>query len=394
MSLALQGPLPTEASDTAGYDEDSAKLGRSTAPVSGTSCEPEAGRSCDPSDSEGRVLRVTSTAWKTLQRSRMKVSRTTSLDSHQRISHLTSYASITSGRRGAVPVSRTRSADSESFDSQESPASEKFSRQIAHSLYSLDKVATPPSSELGSVGRGASPTNSRNELPQNEAELMTSKLIRHYSHHLLSLIVTTPNLRELQRLMNLTVARAIKTWRMHSMRNKFCMCSTDVQRVMNSTLAGAFRTWKRRTADTEALERRRIKVLEVNAVEHLHTKKLSLHFAAWQGLKKQVQDMSQLQDSDRLQGGFQDGRRGRARALIKPSPGLAGKKGLATLQSREGRPAISKTSSAPVLDSETGHDFIRNIFSRIHKSRNAYQVLVCPRSPTCKRTKVFVCDLT
>jgi len=130
---------------------------------SGESCKPEAGASCEPSDSEGRVLRVTSTAWTTLQRSRMKVSRTTSLDSQQRMSHVTSYASTTSGRRGAVPVSRTRSA--ESFDSQESPASEKFSRQIAHSLYSLDKVATPPSSELESVGWGASPTDCRNELP-------------------------------------------------------------------------------------------------------------------------------------------------------------------------------------------------------------------------------------
>jgi len=334
-------------------------------------------------------------------RSTVLVSRTTSLDSSRRISHVTSNASTTSGRITAVPMMSTTSFDppermtrvtsnesttsgrstvpvscTTSFDSHESLASEDL--QELQPLYRLVRVATPQTLELESAGRDTSPTSLRNEHPETEAEQMTSKLIRYYSHHLLSLTVTTPILK-LQRMMNFRLQRALETWRARCVQHKFSMCSTDVQRVMNSTLAGALRTWKQRTAGPGALERRRMKLLQEKGIEHLLDRQLKKHFVAWQAQKKQV-NCSRLHDPLRC---LQDRRRN-SLASLKPGPELAWNKRLSRHQLSQlvqdvvprSQQHLQTRCSAPTLGSETGPDFIRGIFARIQKSRNAYQVLI------------------
>jgi len=389
--MSLHRLWPAEASDTA-YDEDSAKSGRSTTTVPTKSCKLK--------DSQRRMSHVIPKA-STMSgcSNAVPVSRIASFDSSQRrMSHVIPSASTTSGRRTAVPEFCMTSVDSQermtrvtsiesttsgqstvpvsrttSFDSQ-SLAGEDL--QELQPLYRLARVATPQSSELESAGWDTSPSSPQNELLQTETELMTSKLIQYYRHHLLSLAVTTPILK-LQRMMNFRLQRALETWRAHCVQHKFSMCSTNVQRVINSTLTGALRTWKQRTVDPLALERRRMKLLQEKAIQHLLDRQLTKHLAAWQALKKQVKGTRlSLQD-----------RRGNSWALLNPDPVLAWNKRLPRHQSSQLRQDIvsAKRSqqnlhtrcSAPTLGSEAGPDFIRSIFARIQKSRNPCQVLVC-----------------
>jgi len=294
----------------------------------------------------------------------------TSVDSQQRMTRVTSIESTASGQ-STLPVSRTTSVDSLSLAGKD--------LQELQPLYTLARVATPQSSELESAGRDTSPSSPQNELLQTETEMMTSKLVQYCRHHLLSLTVTSPILK-LQRMMNFRLQRALETWRVHCVQQKFSMCSTDVRRVINSTLTGALQTWKQRTIDPLALERRRMKWLQKKAIQHLLDRQLIKHFAAWQALKKQVK-------GSRLS--LQDGR-GNSWALLNPDPVLPWNKRLPRHQTSQLRQDVvsikrsqqnlhTRCSECPTLDSKAGPDLIRSIFARIQKSRNPCQVLVCFR---------------
>ena len=139
--------------------------------------------------------------------------------------------------------------------------------------------------------------------------------------------------------------------------NRFSCCSTEMKQMMNRTLSRALLTWKQRTTELDVSEWRRIKVILAKALQSFGSNQLKRPFVAWKTFKMQDK-------GSRLQDQLQDQHVSR-RTRVSRDPTIAWKKQL----------SVREWSITPVSNSPAAN--LRTAFARIHKSRNAYQVIVC-----------------
>jgi len=129
-----------------------------------------------------------------------------------------------------------------------------------------------------------------------------------------------------------------------------------MKQMMNRRLSRALLTWKQRTTQLDAAERRRMKTIFAKALQFLGSNQLKRSFVVWKTVK--VQDKgSHLHDQ------LQD--RHTTRRTVSQESTIAWKKRLSAPEW-----SITPASNSPEAN-------LRSAFARIHKSRNAYQVIVC-----------------
>ena len=98
-------------------------------------------------------------------------------------------------------------------------------------------------------------------------------------------------MRVLRRISNLSAARALEAWRCVVAQNKFSMCSKCVIQMMSLPLARALAVWKKRMAEPQAVERRKMQCLDVKALQHLHCTQLPKIIATWNAnTKRRIQE--------------------------------------------------------------------------------------------------------
>jgi len=119
--------------------------------------------------------------------------------------------------------------------------------QLARPFYRLARLPSEPG-QLAEIVTPpiASPTKSR----KDPVRLKTSKLMRYYGPHLLSLTVSTLDIGQLERKMNLRAKRALGAWRL-------CVSGRERAREMYASLRESEHTHARENERARAHKRER-----------------------------------------------------------------------------------------------------------------------------------------